>query len=412
MGFEKLPILLQKGDEKMTDLKYWLWLTLTLHQQSRKVTALLEKFDTPLDIYSAKEADFRGIENLTSRDIKALCNKSLKYTQKVMDDCRKNAIRIMTFDSPYYPKKLANIFDPPYVLYVKSAERIDLNNELTIAMIGTREMTKYGRVAAIGLANDLASAGVTIVSGMARGIDGASLSGALRAGGKTIAVLGCGADIAYPPEHDEMMEQIAQTGMVITEYPPGSPPLPQHFPVRNRIISGLCSGTVVVESPASGGSLITASLALEQGRDVFAVPGNINSPYSDGANELIRNGAHLISSALDIISEYRDEYINIFKKAVNTEHERAVFDFREDSSEQTTVSEPEPARPVLSNEMFCSLPDNEKQIVDALGVVPMHADILLDKTKLSAQELNAALTMLEMKGIVRQHAGRHFALIL
>ena len=400
----------------MTDLKYWLWLTLSLHQQSRKVTALLEKFDTPLDVYNAKEADFFGIENLTTRDIKTLCNKSLKYAQKVMDDCRKKGIRIMTFDSEYYPKKLANIFDPPYVLYVKSAKRIDLNKELTIAMIGTREMTKYGRVAAIGLANDLALAGVTIVSGMARGIDGASLSGALRAGGKTIAVLGCGADIAYPPEHDKMMEQIAQTGMVITEYPPGSPPLPQHFPVRNRIISGLCSGTVVVESPASGGSLITASLALEQGRDVFAVPGNINSQYSDGANELIRNGAHLISSALDIISEYRDEYINIFEKAVNTEHERAVFDFREDGAEkakeQTIINEPEPARPVLSNEIFCSLPDNEKQIVDALGVVPMHADILLDKTKLSVQELNAALTMLEMKGIVRQHAGRHFALIL
>lgn len=400
----------------MTDLKYWLWLTLSLHQQSRKVTALLEKFDTPLDIYNAKEADFIGIENITIRDIKQLCNKSLKYTQKVMDDCRKNGIRIMTFDSPYYPKKLANIFDPPYVLYVKSAERIDLNNELTIAMIGTREMSDYGRDAAIGLANDLALAGVTIVSGMARGIDGASLSGALRAGGKTIAVLGCGADIAYPPEHDKMMEQIAQTGMVITEYPPGSPPLPQHFPVRNRIISGLCSGTVVVESPASGGSLITSSLALEQGRDVFAVPGNINSPYSDGANELIRNGAHLISSALDIISEYRDEYINIFEKAVNTEHERAVFDFRENPAsepkEQTEVNEHAPVRPVLSNEVFGSLPDNEKKIVDALGVIPIHADILLDKTKLSVQELNAALTMLEMKGIVRQHAGRHFALIL
>ena len=400
----------------MTDLKYWLWLTLTLHQQSRKITALLEKFDTPLDVYNAKEADFFGIYNLTIRDIKSLCNKSLKYTQKVMDDCRKNGIRIMTFDSPYYPKNLSNIFDPPYVLYVKSKERIDLNNELLIAMIGTREMSKYGRTAAIGLANDLASAGVTIVSGMARGIDGASLAGALRAGGRTIAVLGCGADIAYPPEHDKMMEQIAQTGMVITEYPPGSPPLPQHFPVRNRIISGLCSGTVVVESPATGGSLITASLALEQGRDVFAVPGNINSPYSDGANELIRNGAHLISSALDIISEYSDEYVNIFKKAVNTEHERAVFDFRKNTDEisdkQTVSCEPEQAKPVLDNKVFSSLPDNEKRIVDVLGVVPMHADILLDKTNLSVQELNAALTMLEMKGIVRQHAGRHFALIL
>lgn len=392
----------------MTELKYWLWLSLALYQNSHKMTSLLEKFDTPLDIYNADKDDFRQIENITIKNIERLCDKRLIFAEQVMDECRKKGIRIMTFDSEYYPKLLANIFDPPYVLYVKSRNRIDLNNELTVAVVGTRTMSDYGRDTALKIGSDLASAGVTVVSGMARGIDGAALSGALSAGGKTVAVLGCGVDIAYPPEHGAMMQKIAETGMVISEYPPGSPPLPNHFPVRNRIISGLSSGTVVVESAETGGSLITASQALEQGRDVFAVPGMVTELKSDGTNELIRQGAHLVSSALDIISEYQSEYVNIFEKAMQTEQVRTQTEPAIVKKVVSKISAPE--LPSVDNNLYKELPDNEKRIIDCISLTPTHVDTLAEKTNLSASELNSALTLLEMKGLIKQIAGKHFIL--
>ncbi|MBR5156874.1 MAG: DNA-processing protein DprA [Clostridia bacterium] len=396
----------------MTELKYWLWLSLALYQSGRKITSLLEKFDTPSDIYNAGKADFRQIENINKKDIDRLCDKSLAKAEQVMEECRKKGIRIMTFNSEYYPKLLANIFDPPYVLYVKSQNRIDLNNALTVAVVGTRTMSDYGRDMAVKLGRDLASAGVTVISGMARGIDGAALSGALSAGGKTIAVLGCGVDIAYPPEHSEMMQKIAETGMVISEYPPGSAPLPNHFPSRNRIISGLSSGTVVVESSESGGSLITASQALEQGRDVFAVPGKATEAKSDGTNELIRQGAHLVTSALDIISEYQSEYVNIFEKAMQTEQIRIKTEPVCATTEKVVSKTPVSPLPAVDNNLYKELPDNEKRIIDCMSFTPTHVDTLAEKTNLSASELNSALTLLEMKGLIKQLAGRHFTLKL
>lgn len=397
----------------MTDLKYWIWLTLALRQSSRKLASALEAFETPLDIYRAKEQDFCKVALITKKDAAALCDKSLTAAESVMTECRKKGIHILTLDNPHYPRLLANIFDPPCVLYVKCRERIDLNNALTVAMVGTRKMSAYGRTAAIALAGDLARAGVIVVSGMARGIDGAAHTGVLRAGGKTVAVLGCGVDVVYPPEHAEMMKQIIQNGMVISEYPPGSRPLPHHFPMRNRIISGLCGGTVVVESPEAGGSLITASLALEQGRDVFAVPGDINRPLSDGTNELIRQGAHLVSSALDIISEYRDEYVSVFEYAQLAEQENARLTASVETvaaGDETDV--PPPALPALDNEAYQSLPKEEKAIVDCLSLTPSHVDTLAEKTGLPVHQLNASLTLLEMKGMISQLAGRHFVLKL
>lgn len=396
----------------MTDLKYWLWLTLSMKQNSRKITGLLERFESPLEVYRAQETDFHDI-HLTHAEKRQLCNKNLSAAETVMEQCRKRGVRIMTIDSPYYPQLLANIFDPPYVLYVKSRERMDLNRELAIVVVGTRDMTAYGREAAKEIAGGLARAGATVVSGMARGIDGAAMTAALNNGGKVVAVLGNGLDIVYPPEHAELMERTAENGMVLSEYPFGSPPYPAHFPVRNRIISGLSSGTVVIESPEAGGSLITANQALEQGRDVFSVPGDINRPYSDGTNELIRQGAHLVSSALDILTEYQEEYIHIFDNAVNNEHDiknkRETLSQRNMSADSKTT-EVLPSLPSVDNAVYRALPPEEKAIVDALSLVPSHVDTLAEKTGLDVSKLNASLTLLEMKGLVTQLAGRHYIL--
>lgn len=229
-----------------------------------------------------------------------------------------------------------------------------------------------------------------------------------------MAVLGCGLDIVYPPEHEELMERTAQNGMVLSEYPFGTAPYPSNFPMRNRIISGLSSGTLIIESPEAGGSLITANQALEQGRDVFAVPGDINRAYSEGTNELIRQGARLVSSVPDILAEYREEYIHIFEKAVNNEHETKI---QPKPSEKTKTPSTEPERvslgkPVLDNAVYLALPPEEKEIVNALSLVPTHVDVLTEKTGLEAAKLNAALTLLEMKGLVSQLAGRHYILNL
>lgn len=396
----------------MTDLKYWLWLTLALKQKSRKITALLERFETPLAVYRAEKSDFHGLP-LSPAEAERLCDKSLHPAESVIAQARAEGVRIMTFDSPYYPHLLANIFDPPYVLYVKSRERLNLNDALTISIVGTRHMTSYGREAAVKIGADLARCGVVVVSGMARGIDGAAMTGALDAGGKVVAVLGCGLDVVYPPEHTELMKRTAQNGMVISEYPFGSPPSRMHFPVRNRIISGLSAGTVVVESSAKGGSLITANQALEQGRDVFAVPGNINRLYSDGANELIRQGAHLVSSALDILSEYREEYIHIFEKAVNNEQQTlknppTVFETKETETEKR--AETAAAFSAMASAQYTSLSPEEKRIVNVMSLTPSHVDTLAEKTGLSASELNASLTLLEMKGLIVPLAGRHYIL--
>ena len=384
----------------MTDLRYWLWLTLTEGMNSRKITALLEYFNSPEEVFFAEPEAFSTIRSLTQHDLNALQNKSLANVQGVTEACKRNGIRILTFDNPLYPQNLANIFDPPYVLYVRSREKIDLNQELLVSIVGNRVMTEYGRAVTLEFSQSLARAGVIIVSGMARGIDGAAHTGALRAGGRTVAVLGCGVDVAYPKEHEELMAQIVANGMVISEYPPGTPPLAHHFPARNRIISGLSAATVVTEAAQDSGSLITAGQAAEQGREVFAVPGNINQPHSAGTNELLKSGARPITSALDVILEFQDEYVNIFEKYANNVEENPAV-----------AEEPKAAANLqLDNERFAGLSDEEKRIVENLSLTPVSVDALCAASGLSAEVLNSQLTMLEIKGFITSLPGRHYCL--
>lgn len=206
-------------------------------------------FDSPEKLYGMSKKELMQSKELTRRQVFLLADKSMTAVMRVKENCKKYGIRIMTYDNAYYPEKLKHIPDPPYVLYVLSRKRINLNDRLCIAMVGNRVMTDYGRCSAMDIAKGLAEAGIVVVSGMARGIDGASHAGTIRAGGTTVAVLGCGVDIAYPPEHNRLMRAIYENGMVISEYPPGTPPKKQHFPIRNRIISGLSDGVVVVEAP-------------------------------------------------------------------------------------------------------------------------------------------------------------------
>ncbi len=284
----------------------WLWMCTAVGPASSAAERLLDHFGSVEAVYEAKKEDLEPLklpETLTER----LCDKSLTGAGEINAYCLNEGVGVLTPDSPLYPARLARIPDRPVVLYYKGV-LTDLDREVCIAEVGTRSMTEYGSRTAYSVAYDLARAGAVVVSGMAKGVDGMAHRGALDAGGFTVAVLGCGIDRAYPAEHAELMKEIIRHGLVITEYRPFTEPKGNHFPQRNRIISGLSLGTVVVEAPPGSGALITAKRALSQGRDVFALPGKIGEMASTGTNELIRDGASIVTSAADILTAYQPLY--------------------------------------------------------------------------------------------------------
>ncbi|HHW19449.1 MAG TPA: DNA-protecting protein DprA [Firmicutes bacterium] len=233
----------------------------------------------------------------------------LLQAEKVLRHCEKNGISVLTMDDTEYPENLRNIPDPPQVLFVRG--KMQLRDRIAVAVVGTRRPTPLGKAIALEFAKELARAGVTVVSGLAYGIDAGAHEGALSVGGRTLACLGTGPDVVYPRENASLFKRILDQGALISEYPPGTPPLPWHFPARNRLISGLALGVVVIEAGEKSGALITADWALKQGKPVMAVPGSIKSAKSTGTNRLIQDGAYLVTSARDVLSFLRrdNEYI-------------------------------------------------------------------------------------------------------
>ncbi len=288
---------------KDDNILYWLWLSEKLGAGANYFSLFGDGFDSPFEIYSMTEDEIEHLEGVSSRMKDRLCDKSLENAYSVLKYCKSSRIDILTYYSSEYPERLKDIPNPPMVLYCKG-KLPKIDTKLCIAMVGTRKMSEYGKQTAYRISYELAASNVCIVSGMAAGIDGVCACGALEAGGETVAVLGCGLARVYPREHAKLMAHIAKKGAVISEYPPFAPPCAEHFPMRNRIISGLCQGTVVVEAASRSGALITASKAMAQGRDVFAVPGKVDSASSKGANGLIRDGARIMLSASDILCHY------------------------------------------------------------------------------------------------------------
>jgi len=297
-------------------------------------------------------------------------------------------IEEINIEDELYPKALKEIHNPPQKLFVLGNKNLLKENCLSI--IGSRKATDYGITIAEKFSQNLAKQGICIVSGMAEGVDSAAHCGALLAGGVTVAVSGRGLDDAYPKFHRKLMEQIIETGMLISEYPPYAEPKRQHFPERNRIISGICSGTVVVEAPKRSGSLITANYALEQDRDVFAVPGDITREKSVGANNLIKEGAVPVTSARDIVEYYSYEYTDVKTK------------------EQT--EEPKEVKTTLDDKMYNDLTEEEKRVVRKLSLTPVNFDMLLAATGMAPDKLTSLITMLEIKGKVKTHPGKKFTL--
>ncbi len=287
----------------------------------------------------------------------------------------KAGIHVMTWADEDYPLILKEINQPPPVLYVRG--QILPEDGRAVAIVGTRRITVYGRQVAEDLATYLAINGVTVISGLARGVDAVAHSAALKAGGRSIAVLGCGVDRIYPPEHRKLAEQMMAQGALVSDYAPGTPPDSANFPPRNRIISGLAMGTVVVEAGDESGALITATFATEQGRDVFAVPGNILAPQSRGANRLIQQGAHPVLHPKDVL-----DVLNM------TPVDRV-----------TLAEAPRPADAVEAN------------LLRVLSRQPLHVDDIRAQSGLPIEQVSAALAMMELKGMVRQVGGMHYVAV-
>jgi len=363
--------------------KYWIALNMVPGVGPVTYRKLLNHFGTPEQVLSASLHDLMVVPGLNDRIARELVNFGWpKRIDKELDAIAQQQIQLLTWDDEEYPALLKTIFDPPPVLYIKG--QLECFRDILIAVVGSRKATTYGRTVAEKLSRELALKGIGVVSGLARGIDSAAHTGTLKGGGKTVAVLGCGIDVIYPPENDRLYAEILEQGALLSEFPMHTKPDRGNFPARNRIISGLSLGTVVIEAGRQSGALITADMALEQGRDVFAVPGNITSPSSRGTNRLIKQGAHLVQHADDILHALSLEI-----------------------SQQISTSQPElpfqaPPSPPLA------LTADEQRIYDLLSAQPLHIDALTIQSQLPSGKVSATLMMLEMKGAVKQQAGKMF----
>lgn len=282
---------------------YWIWLAEKCGIASKEFGRLAERYESPFDLYRLTEEEIDQLEGI-SRGLKArLGEKSLESSYAILRYCRQNDVTVVGYHDERYPARLRSIENPPVLLYVLG-KIPQWNSRLCIGMVGTRRMSEYGQQTAYKISYELSAANALIVSGMALGVDGVAACGALAAGGDTVAVLGCGISVVYPKEHAKLKKEILKRGAVVTEYPPAERPVGANFPKRNRIISGICQGVLVIEGAVGSGALITAKWAVEQGRELFALPGKVNDENSEGPNELIRRGAQVALSADDLLCHY------------------------------------------------------------------------------------------------------------
>jgi DNA processing protein len=354
------------------DIKYWVGFNLVKGIGPVRLEKLLAYFG------SLEEAWFSQTHHLTTAGLNIkLCQQLVEIRERtclerVVENLQAADIQILTWNDPAYPERLRQIDQSPFVLYLKG--NLIEGDIWSVAVVGTRRYSDYGQQVAEFLTRTLAEQGITIISGLARGIDGIAHKQALDAGGRTLAVLGSSLDQIYPPEHRGLAERISCQGGLLSDYPPGTPPDGSNFPPRNRIISGLSKAVLIIEAGQKSGALITANYAAEQGKDVFAVPGKITSPLSKGTNRLIKQGAHPLLGAQDVL-----DFLNM-----------------------ELVSRQQVARR--------SLPGNPREalLFNAVGDEPLHVDELSRKTELAIEEVTATLAVMELKGLVRKTFGMKY----
>ncbi|HET9906905.1 MAG TPA: DNA-processing protein DprA [Anaerolineales bacterium] len=353
----------------MDDKKYWIGFNLIKGIGAVRMQALIQYFGdlevawkaSPIELANAKLG-----KKLIERVIQARAGVDL---DKLWDKIQKQGIKILTWQDETYPQRLKEIDQPPPVLYIRGDYLPD--DLFAVAIVGTRRVTAYGRQITEELSAFLAAQRITVISGLARGVDAVAHQTALKAGGRSIGVLGSGVDKIYPPEHRGMAEQMMQCGAIISDYAPGTPPEASNFPPRNRIISGLSLAVVVIEAGETSGALITAEFAAEQGREIFAVPGSILAPQSKGTNKLIQNGALPLLSVNDLMQ----------------------------ALDLTRMGEQKAARKIIPADEI------EARLLNVIGTEPLHVDEIRNQAELPIEKVSAALALMELKGVVRQVGG-------
>lgn len=401
-------------------LKHWIWLTTRPGIGVHGRAALLRLFGTAERIFEMKERDYLAAEGFECRWLESLLDKSLDEAEKILIECDDKSIRLVTYADGAYPSRLRNISDPPALLYY-CGTLPDFDNEAVIGVIGSRRCSAYGLLHAKQFSKLIAFSGGLVVSGGARGIDSMALRGALDSEMPVACVLGCGVDVVYPPENRELFRQIAAHGCLLSEYRPGTRPDRGNFPVRNRIISGLALGVLVVEAPERSGALITANLALEQGRDVFAIPGNIGVKSCEGSNRLIRDGAIVVENGWEILREYEHLFPGKLSDGRSREAMERGFMARfgrpapvytpvvlEEPVDKKVIDNPENRNYSDVKEKVPVLAGDEAAVFAVLSEQPELADELVVRSGLPAQRVAAALTMLQIKGLARKQAGNRY----
>ena len=390
-------------------LKYWVWLSELKGLRNQTKLALLRRFGDPESIFYADPDELMLTEGADPGQLKLLENHDLAPADKILADCQRLDIQLLTFSDAAYPGRLKNIYDPPALLYYKGKLPL-LDDLLSVAVVGTRDCTPYGVACAEKLGFGLASGGAVVVSGLAKGIDAAATRGALRAGGVTIGVAGNGLDVHYPYESRYLYEDVAASGVLFSEYPPGTEPAPGHFPVRNRILSGLSLAALVVEAPEKSGALITAATALEQGRDVFAIPGPLDAEGSVGCNRLIRDGAGLATESWDILREYQSRYphkLHPDGEKLPPLPKKSEIIYPERSKKPKVAPSGLPVINVRRNAE--GLTDDQIKVLRILDdKEPMLTDDIALRANVPVRRILSAVTMLEIDGYTRQEGLRKF----
>lgn len=403
----------------MATLKYWIWLTGRAGLSASRRLALLERFGSPEQIYYADAGEYALDGELSPGACRSLEDKSLDRADAILGQCDRLGLSLLTFQDAHYPDCLKNIPDPPLVLYYKG-KLPDFDRELTVGIVGARECSQYGETMAARLGLELARAGAVVVSGIAQGIDSHAIKGALAGGGTAVSVLAGGIDVVYPRENRFLYDDVSAAGALISEYPPGTPHVGGHFPIRNRIISGLSDGVVAVEGKEQSGTMITMDLALEQNRDTFAVPGPADAPMSAGTNRLIRMGwAKLVTSGADILTEYEGRRPLRFMPPLDARETEQRLETALRPERISTPPEADSGKKVVdkkenrayidwksARELFT---DDERDVLSALARKDLLPDEIIEITQIPARRVLSALTILQMRGYVEEGAGKRFS---
>lgn len=414
-------------------LTHWIWFADMEGIDPYHKRILLELFSDPEEIYYAPKSALEDIEGLTPQMLKALEDKELSRAEKIRKVCQDKQIRILTFADAEYPVRLKNIDDPPFVLYYRGAFP-DLESVPVIAVVGTRKATAYGLSIARQIGMEMALCGAAVISGAASGIDTMAMRGALDAGKPVVGILGCGVDVVYPKSNKDLFDKVLENGCLMSEYPPGTPPYKWNFPQRNRILSGLANGVLVVEAPQISGALITARRANEQGRDVFVVPGNVNVAACAGSNALLQEYAHAACTGWDVLKTYEPLYPGKLKKQdmlyvgqrsedpyAPLEKSRTAKVAQRPATVQNQKSsvagndkkgiDNEPASPYSGMETrVSSLTEEERAVAACMGFDPEPVDAVIARLDMPAGKVLGILTMLALKGIVENCPGKRVML--